>query len=104
MGLRRKGFPEGVIERVVGACRDSTLKTYQSAWKTFLDYLSVHGIQHNSISLPVVCEFLDYFCTDVEREYRTLAVYKCALKHPLLWACDIDIDGVITEYFMRGVF
>ena len=61
-------------------------------------------IPHNSISVQVVCEFLDYFCTDVEREYRTLAVYKCALKHPLLWACDIDIDGVITEYFMRGVF
>ena len=65
MGLRRKGFSRVVIERVVGACRDSTQKTYQSAWKTFLDYLSVQGIPHNSISVPVVCEFLDYFCTDV---------------------------------------
>ena len=64
----------------------------------------MQGIQHNSISLPVVCEFLDYFCTDVEREYRTLAVYKCALKLPLLWACDLDIETVITEYFMKGVF
>ena len=104
MGLRRKGFSRSVIERVVGACRNSTQKTYQSAWKTFLDYLSAQGIPHNAISVPVVCDFLDYFCTDVEREYRTLAVYKCALRHPLLWACDIDIEGAITEYFMRGVF
>ena len=51
-----------------------------------------------------MCEFLDYFCTSVEREYRTLAVYKCALRLPLLWACDFDIEGVMMQYYMRGVF
>ena len=65
-----------------------------------MNYLSVQGIPHGSISIAVVCDFLDYFCTDVEREYRTL----CALRHPLLWACDIDLEGVLLKYFMRGLF
>ena len=70
-GLRRKGYSQHVIDRVVGAFRDSTNRQYQSAWALFLNYLSVQGISHGSISIAVVCDFLDYFCTDVEREYRT---------------------------------
>ena len=54
--------------------------------------------------MPVVLDFLDYYCTGIEREYRTLSVYKCGLRHPLLWACDLDIEGVDSTYFMRGVF
>ena len=60
---------------------------------------------HSRISIPVVLDFLDFYCTDFERQYRTLSVYKCALKLPLLWTCDVDIEGLdITAYFMRGVF
>ena len=104
LGLMRHGFSRHVSERLVGACRDSTLKTYQSAWKNFLDFLTVQGIVHSLVSIPVVCEFLDYFCTSMEREYRTLGVYKCALRLPLLWACDLDIEGVLMQNYMRGVF
>ena len=104
LGLVRHGYSRHVSERLVGACRDSTLKTYQSAWKNFLDFLSVQGIAHSLVSIPVVCEFLDYFCTSMEREYRTLGVYKCALRLPLLWACDLDIEGVLMQNYMRGVF
>ena len=104
MGLRRKGFSDSVIEKVIGFFREGSQKTYQSAWNFFLNYLRAQNIPHSSVSVPVVCEYLDYFCTYVEREYRTLAVYKYALKHPLLWACDLDIEGLVTEYFMKGVF
>ena len=38
-----------------------------------------------------------------EREYRTLAVFNCAPKHPLLWAC-FSMEGLVNEYFMKGVF
>ena len=103
-GLGRKGYSQQVVDKVVGAFRESTNRQYQSAWALFLNFLSVQGISHGSISVAVVCDFLDYFCTDVEREYRTLAAYKCALRHPLLWACDVDLEGVLLEYFMRGLF
>ena len=104
-GLRRKGYSWSAIGKIVGACRESTNKQYQSAWKLFWNYLSAQEIEHNRVSIPVVLDFLDYYCTAFEREYRTLSVYKCALRHPLLWACDLDIEGIdITAHFMRGVF
>ena len=103
-GLRNQGFSQGVIERVVAAFRESTNRQYQSVWKLFLNFLSVQGIPHSSISVPVVCEFLDYCCTVLEREYRTVAAYKCALRHPLLWACGVQMEGVLLDYFMKGVF
>ena len=94
-----------MIDRIIGACKESTLKQYQSAWKLFWDYLSGQEILQSRISIPVVLDFLDFYCMDFEREYRTLSVYKCALHLPLLWACDVDIEGLdITAYFMRGVF
>ena len=55
--------------------------------------------------MPVVLDFLDFYVTDFERQYRTISVYKCALKLPLLWTCDVDIERFdIAAYFMRGVF
>ena len=80
-GLRSKGFSDNVIEKVVGSFRDGTQRTYQSAWKNFMGYLEAQNIPHSKVSVPVVCDYLDYFCIFVEREYRTLTVYKCALKH-----------------------
>ena len=44
-GLRRLGFSDNVIERILGSFRDSTQRTYQSAWKNFLGYLKAQKIR-----------------------------------------------------------
>ena len=31
-------------------------------------------------------------------------MYKCALRLPLLWACDLEFDGLIPTQLMRGIF
>ena len=48
-------------------------------------------IPHVEVSVPVIGDYLAFCCTLAEREYRTIAVSKCALKHPLLWAGDLDL-------------
>ena len=40
----------------------------------------------------------------IHRKYRTLGVYKSALRHPLLFACDLDINDPYSDVFMRGAF
>ena len=69
LGLRRKGLSWNAIDRIIGACRESTLKQYQSAWKLFWDYLAAQEILHSRIYIPVVLDFLDFNCTDFERQY-----------------------------------
>ena len=48
--------------------------------------------------------FLDFYGKDLNREYRTLASYKSALRHPLLFAKDIEINQEVMNLFMRGIF
>ena len=58
-GLESKGFSESVIEKIIGSFREGTQKTYQSAWKKCLNFLRDRNILHSSVSVPVVCEYLD---------------------------------------------
>ena len=103
-GLNRLGFSRDVIERICSSCSQSTLKQYQSSWKGFLDFLRLRNIPHGEVSIPVICEYLNYCCIAFERGYRTIAVYKCALRLPLLWACDLEFEGLIPTQLMRGIF
>ena len=103
-GLNRLGFSREVSDRICGSCRPSTLKQYQSSWKGFLDFLRLRDIPHGEVSIPVICEYLNYCCIVYEREYRTISVYKCALRLPLLWAIDLDFEGLIPTTLMKGIF
>ena len=50
-------------------------------------------------------DFLDFYSKEFHREYRTIGVYKAALVSPLLWACNVDLEGLnVTHKFMRGTF
>ena len=102
--LRSKGFSENVISITLLWLKDSSTSQYQGIWKKFINYLSAHSISHDKISLPIVCDFLAFQAQIMYRKYRTLATYKCALRHPLLFACDLEINNPISELFMRGAF
>ena len=81
-----------MIERISSSFRYGTQRSFQSAWGDFfLGYLKVQKIPHVEVSVPVIGDYLGLCCTLAEREYRTIAVSKCALKHPLLWAGDLDL-------------
>ena len=102
--LLAKGHSARSIALILRAHRFSTSRQYQSVWEKFLFFLSDNGQSHGDISLPVVCDFLALQCVGEHRDYRTIAAYKSALRHPLLFACDLDINSEESALFMRGVF
>ena len=70
----------------------------------FLEYLRENRIAHGEVGLPTVLEFLAYHGRVKQREYRTIAVYRCALKQPLKYRFNVDIDCPESVSFMRGFF
>ena len=102
--LRKKGFLEGPIDTIRKAWKEKTINQYQGVWKKFLNFLTSQEIAHEEISVATVCSFLDLYGKDLKREYRTLASYKSALRHPLLFAKDVEINQEVMSLFMRGIF
>ena len=102
--LRAAGYSDSSIDLLLQAHKFSTTRQYQTAWRVFLNFLESRGLSSKDVSLPVVCDFLTDLVITLDREYRTIAVYKCALRHPILYACRLDIHEDISILFMRGVF
>ena len=86
------------------AHRGSTIRQYQAIWRKFLEYLDLNSISHDSISLGIVMNFLSYQAIHLNRQYRTIAAYKCALEVPLRAKFGIEFDKFDFHLFMRGVF
>ena len=95
---------EDTLDMVDLAHRESTVRQYQAIWKKFLDYLDLNNISHDSISLGIVMNFLSYQVLHFNRQYRTIAAYKCALEVPLKAKFGIEFDKFEFHLFMRGVF
>ena len=70
----------------------------------FLEYLRENRIAHGEVGLPTVLEFLAYHGRVKHREYCTIAVYRGALKQPLKYRCNVNIDCPESVSFMRGFF
>ena len=102
--LLSQGFSAESAERVVRGHKGATERQYQVAWTSFLAFLGRRNITSSQVNLPVVCDFLNDLCVSVERKYRTIATYRSALRHPLLFACGLDLDTEASRLFMRGVF
>ena len=102
--LLLKGHSRRSTKMILRCHKDSTNKTYECIWRKFLSFLSTRNIPHSTISIPIVCDFIEFQCTTMQRKYRTLATYKCALRYPILIACNLDINSLTTDLFMRGIF
>ena len=84
--------------------RQSTQRQYQAIWKKFLEFLAANSIPHDSVSLSVVMNFLSHHAISLNRQYRTIAAYKCALDIPLKAQFGLDLGGFELSLFMRGIF
>ena len=83
---------------------EGSLRQYQTAWQLFLAFLVRKGIQHSSVSVATLLDFLADEALNKRRAYRTVAAYKCALKLPFSMHYNVDVDDPLTTSFMRGLF
>ena len=84
--------------------RESTIRQYQGVWSKFLSFLELGDIRHHKIKVKDVINFLSYYSEVHPRAYKTLAVYKNALRLPLLFKLGIDIDTPLVYQYMRGLW
>ena len=102
--LFRKGLTHDSANMTFLAHKVTTTRQYQGIWLKFYNFLLSQDVPHDRISIGIVCNFLCFHCTTHNRKYRTLATYRSALRHPLLFALDLDVNAVCSDLFMRGVF
>ena len=102
--LLARGYSEQSVSLILRAHRASTRNQYQSVWSKFLSFLDSRNASSRDVSVPVVCDFLALHCTSGGKMYRTITVYKSALRHPLLFACGLDLVSEEARLLMRGVF
>ena len=102
--LFRKGLTHDSANMTFLAHKVTTTRQYQGIWLKFYNFLLSQNVPHDRISIGIVCNFLCFHCTTHNRKYRTLATYRSALRHPLLFALDLDVNAVCSDLFMRGVF
>ncbi|KAK3889101.1 hypothetical protein Pcinc_006844 [Petrolisthes cinctipes] len=69
---------------------DSSIRQYQSCWKTFQSFLQEEGIQE--ISQDVVLRFLCHLFHDKNRTLSAIRTHKAALKAPLFYGCNLTSD------------
>ena len=104
MGLLADGWTEDAISMLLRAHRDSSARQYQGVWDKFMSFLSLRSLSAGDVTVGVVCDFLSFHAVTYERRYRTLSGYRSALRHPLLFALRIEVNGVASDLFLRGIF
>ena len=108
LGAIKQGLGEGcsqdTLDIVDSAHRDSTVRQYQAIWSKFLEYVDNNNISHDTINLDIVMNFLSHQFLHLNRQYRTIAAYKCALEIPLKANFGIEFNRFDFHLFMRGVF
>merc|ERR1739838_304598 len=98
------GLSEVVIETILRAHKPTTLNQYQSIWAKFISFLSSKECLIPNVTINIVCEFLHLHQHEFDREYRTLAAYKSALRLPILYAANVEINCLTMDLYMRGAY
>ena len=105
--IKEAVMAEGLTEysaKILSRChRLSTIRQYQSVWRKFLRFLQREKIEHWNIGVVVIVNFLSFHAKE-GKAFRTLFVYKNALRLPLLFKLGLNIDAPILDMFMRGMF
>ena len=82
---------------------DGTHRAYESAWSLFRDFLSYKRIHPSRIRSSDIFNFLAFHRRVHNRQYRTLAKYRAAIKLPIKTHSKIDLDSDFSYLFMRGL-
>ena len=82
---------------------DGTHRAYESAWSLFRDFLSYKRIHPSRIRSSDIFNFLAFHRRVHNRQYRTLAKYRAAIKLPIKVHSKIDLDSDFSYLFMRGL-
>ena len=69
-----------------------------------MNFLDENNIAHSRVVIEQVIIFLAHHLLEYDRAYSTIAVYKNALRLPLLYGLEVDVDTPLMSEFMRGVF
>ena len=102
--LGNKGYSPLSIDVFSAGHEDSSKKAYQSVWAMFLEFLSLNNISQQDVSESTVYNFLSIHLRHLNKKYRTIAKYRCALRHPLWFSLGLDINSIFAELYMRGAF
>ena len=104
LALLASGWTEESVTMLLRAHKFSTSRQYQAIWSKFLMYLSMRRLSAVDVSVGVVCGFLCYHAVALGRAYRTLSGYRSALRHPLLFALDLEVNCEASDLCLRGIF
>ena len=99
-----EGFSDLAADITLDCHKQSTQRQYQSSWKKFLNFLVSENLHPHALKLCHVHNFLAFESEAHSRAYKTLAAYKCALALPLKICFGLDLDGVRTTSFMKGLW
>ena len=102
--IRKEGLNNFSVRVLLRCHKRSTIRQYQCVWSKFLAFLAREGILHHKVDVKDVLNFLSFFAEFHSFAYKTLAVYKCALRLPLLFCLGINLDCELVRYYMRGLF
>ena len=102
--LKSKGYTQASVEFMLQQHRKSSCRQYQTVWGYFMAYLDLKKIRHDEIAVCTVINFLAYMYKTYGRAYRTIATYRCALRHPLLYRFGLEINTPESDAFMKGLY
>ena len=95
--------PPLVREILLNKHSRSTKKQYQTVWNKFMSFLRFKELPFDKVTIVSVLDFLSTEYNNNNREYKTIATYKNALKDPLKGALHLDLDCPIVTDFMTGL-
>ena len=100
--LRKLGFSERVVDRIINARAASTNKQYKSKWDYFVSWSTSSGRDPLAASLPLLTEFLVHVFNDRKVSVRTLKNYRSATA--FYWRSNVgyelpDQDPVLSDLF-----
>ena len=90
-GLRAKGWSDRALEAAMAQHKASTCHQYQAIWRLFLSFLNTFRIPHISVNPQTAYNFLSHHCLVEDKQYKTIACYKSAIFHPLLFRLGVYI-------------
>merc|ERR1739842_115599 len=102
--LTDAGLSEVVIDTILRAHKPTTLNQYQSIWAKFISFLRTKECLITNVTINIVCEFLYLHQNQFDRQYRTITAYKSALRLPILYAANVEINCLTVDLYMRGAY
>ena len=81
--IMEEGFSEAVADMASRPQRKSSLSVYQSHFTAFSDWCNQRGTSLESVSIPIVADYLLFLFTEQKREVATISSHRTALSAAL---------------------